>query len=135
MPGVEELLNISQADSIEHGLEILFCNPKLEVVALKKGSQGCSIITRQEQFDLGVYPVSIKDTTGAGDNFLAGVAYGLYHGWPMDQCMKMGNAVGGYSATALGCCSAGITLDIADRLMNDIGQAVFNPGKDILDIK
>ena len=39
MPGVEELLNITQACSVEKSVEKLFRNPKLEIIALKKRKQ------------------------------------------------------------------------------------------------
>lgn len=102
MPGVEELLNISQADSVAQGLEKLFRNPKLEIVALKKGSKGCTIITRQEQFDLGVYPVSIKDATGAGDSFDAAFLCALEEKLPLRNCAEIATAAAAINTAAFG---------------------------------
>jgi len=102
MPGVGELLNITQADTVENGLEKLFKNPKLEIVALKKGDQGCSIYTREEKFDLGVYPVTVKDTTGAGDSFDAAFLCGLIDGLPLVECAKMASAAAAINSAAFG---------------------------------
>ncbi len=57
------------------------------------------------------------DTTGAGDNFLAGVMYGLYHNYDIVKCMQLGNVLGGYSTTAIGCYGANITYEKAMELM------------------
>ena len=44
-----------------------------------------------------------KDSTGAGDAFLAGLMYGLYHGYPFADCVRFGNITGGKSVTGVGC--------------------------------
>ena len=41
--------------------------------------------------------------TGAGDAFLAGLMYGLYHGYPFADCVRFGNITGGKSVTGVGC--------------------------------
>ncbi|PSR21106.1 MAG: hypothetical protein C7B45_12130 [Sulfobacillus acidophilus] len=47
-------------------------------------------------------PAPIKDTTGAGDNFTAGVLAGLIHGVDLDQAVKLGSFCGRESVQALG---------------------------------
>jgi len=119
MPGVEELLNISQTDSVEQSLEKLFRNPKLEVVALKKGSKGCTIITRQEQFDLGVYPVSIKDATGAGDSFDAAFLCALEEKHPLRKCAEIASAAAAINTAAFGPMEGLISPENVMKMIHD----------------
>lgn len=49
------------------------------------------------------------DSTGAGDAFLAGFCYGLYHDYPFRECVKFGNVTGGKAVTAVGALSACVT--------------------------
>ncbi|MCR5688961.1 MAG: carbohydrate kinase family protein [Clostridiales bacterium] len=51
------------------------------------------------------------DSTGAGDAFLAGFCYGLYHGCSLRDCIEFGNITGGKAVTAVGALSAYVTED------------------------
>lgn len=46
------------------------------------------------------------DSTGAGDAFLAGFLYGLYHRFSFRDCILAGNITGGKAVTAVGALSA-----------------------------
>lgn len=46
------------------------------------------------------------DSTGAGDAFLAGFLYGLYHHYSFTDCLLLGNITGGKAVTAVGALSA-----------------------------
>ena len=50
------------------------------------------------------------DTTGAGDNFLTGIIYGLLTEEPLDRCVRLGNIFAGKSTTAVGCFGAALIL-------------------------
>jgi sugar/nucleoside kinase (ribokinase family) len=54
------------------------------------------------------------DTTGAGDNFITGIIYGLIKGHSINNCLKLGNVFAGYSTTKMGCYGAEITPEIID---------------------
>lgn len=43
------------------------------------------------------------DATGAGDAFLSGFMYGLYHDYPVEQCIRFGNVTGGICVQGMGC--------------------------------
>ena len=43
------------------------------------------------------------DATGAGDAFMAGFMYGLYHDYCPEDCIRLGNVTGGYCVQAVGC--------------------------------
>ena len=46
------------------------------------------------------------DSTGAGDAFFAGFAYGLMKDEPVEKCVLYGNITGGKCVTAVGCTTA-----------------------------
>ncbi len=56
------------------------------------------------------------DSTGAGDAFLGGVAYGLLQGWDIVRCVQMGNYTGGKATTAIGCLTARSSLEEFEAL-------------------
>ncbi|MBQ5970123.1 MAG: carbohydrate kinase family protein [Clostridia bacterium] len=49
------------------------------------------------------------DSTGAGDAFLAGFCYGLFHDASFRDCIAFGNITGGKAVTAVGALSAYVT--------------------------
>lgn len=53
-----------------------------------------------------LYRGAAGDSTGAGDAFLAGLMYGLYHAKPITQSIAYGNVTGGACVQQLGCLTA-----------------------------
>lgn len=47
-----------------------------------------------------------QDSTGAGDAFLSGLIYGLYHGYNFKESILFGNITGGKCITGTGCLTA-----------------------------
>ena len=73
-------------------------------VILKLGDQGCCYRSREikkEEY-LPAMKVDVIDTTGAGDNFVAGFLHGILHGWDLRKCCSFANAVGAISTTTIG---------------------------------
>jgi len=102
LPGVAELLSISGRDTIAEAVAACFENPTLEVIALKNGAEGCTIYTRDGNFSLGVYPVEVKDPTGAGDCFDGAFLCGLLEGKSLPEAARMGTAAAALNTAAFG---------------------------------
>ena len=102
MPGAEELMAIMQADTIGRAIEKAFENPVLEVIVLKDGGRGCRVITRDEDFSLPVCPVTVLDSTGAGDSFDAGFLTSYLGGQPLRRCAEIASAAGALNCAAFG---------------------------------
>lgn len=78
-----------------------------DTVVIKLGAEGCLLNHRGKETIVPSMPnVRAVDTTGAGDAFLAGFMYGLYHGAPPETCALYGNITGGTSVQAVGCLAA-----------------------------
>lgn len=73
-----------------------------ELVALKRGGEGCTLLTTDQQIDVPSYQVEVVDPTGAGDCFDAGVVVGLLEGLPLVEVGRLANACGALGATVKG---------------------------------
>jgi sugar/nucleoside kinase (ribokinase family) len=43
----------------------------------------------------------VQDTTCAGDCFAAGFLFGISHGWPLDESLRLANAAGALCTTQI----------------------------------
>ena len=56
------------------------------------GAQGSLIVTADETIEVPAVPVAdVVDTTGAGDQYAAGVLYGLTHGMSLSDSGMLGS--------------------------------------------
>jgi sugar/nucleoside kinase (ribokinase family) len=64
---------------------------KSRMACVTRGEQGSVITQGADRFAIPIYPVeTLVDTTGAGDQYAAGVLYGLARGLPLDHCGRLG---------------------------------------------
>ena len=64
-----------------------------ETVALTLGAYGALISNNGETFYIDPLPVSVEDTTGAGDAFAAGFLYGMTHDFSPLESGRIGAAL------------------------------------------
>lgn len=119
MPGLEELLVISGKTSVEDAVSSLFQNPLLKVVVLKNGSNGCQIITRDEQFSLPSCNITALDSTGAGDSFDAGFLTSYLQGKPLLDCAKIASATAALNCSAFGPMEGNITQEKVRKMVEE----------------
>ena len=75
-----------------------------DTVVIKLGADGCLLYKDGKETIVPPMPgVVAVDSTGAGDAFLAGFTYGLFHGADPATCALYGNITGGTSVQAVGC--------------------------------
>ena len=117
LPGVSELLMIAGEDTVEASVEKLFRNPRLEVIALKRGKHGCSIFTRSGKQDFGIYDIPPVDATGAGDCFDASFLLCYLEGRPMEECMKVATAAASLNTAAFGPMEGKVTPSLISNLI------------------
>ncbi len=145
--GVKVLLNTAPAHRLPEGLlelvDVLVCNlgearlltgsaedsspgeilerlyrlcPRMVVMTL--GGQGSLAKTPAGQIQAPAYPVEVKDTTGAGDAFVGGLAVALLEGKTPEQALRWGNAAGAIACQRLG---AQPSLPRRDEVLNLLG--------------
>jgi sugar/nucleoside kinase (ribokinase family) len=66
------------------------------VVIVKRGEQGSMLFTKGTEIELPAYRVAVRDTTCAGDSFVAGFLFGLSRGRPLAEAMRLGHLVQAY---------------------------------------
>ncbi|QTL97728.1 sugar kinase [Iocasia frigidifontis] len=119
LPGIEELLMITEEKNIKEAIKKSFRNPNLEVLALKNGSKGSTIYTRNQVVEMGVYEVEQLDPTGAGDCFDGAFIAGLVDGKNVLDAAKMGAAAGAINAAAFGPMEGDISIETVNKIIKD----------------
>jgi sugar/nucleoside kinase (ribokinase family) len=112
LPSASEAEVLTATDTAEDACEALL-QRGVETVALKRGEEGCRIITRGGTVDVPGYPVEAVDPTGAGDCFDAGFVVGLTEGLSMEECGRLANACGSAAATERGPMEGSLTREQA----------------------
>jgi tagatose kinase len=101
-PGERELQLLSGIDDLDCAARALFDRYPLELIAVKRGSRGCTIFTPDGKVDAPAFAVKEVDPTGAGDCFDAAFLCGLLDRQPVEQCARWGAAAGALNACAFG---------------------------------
>lgn len=118
MPGVSELKMITGKDTVEGAIEEAFKNPNLELLVLKNGSKGSRVYSPKGlELEMGVYPVTQLDATGAGDSFDAAFISGLVQGRGLEMAAKMGAAAGALNAAAFGPMEGNISVETVNEMI------------------
>jgi sugar/nucleoside kinase (ribokinase family) len=119
LPGVSELLMISEKTDVRAAVESCFTYPNLEIIALKNGAEGCTIFTRDDCVSLSAYQVEVKDPTGAGDCFDGAFLCGLLDGKDIRKAAEMANAAAALNTAAFGPMEGDINKKSVEKLINN----------------
>ncbi len=108
-PNKKEALKITGCSDVESAAAQL--KKHFGNVVLKLDKDGClGIEDGGEPFICkSIDSFKHKDSTGAGDAFLAGFCYGLFYDYPLKDCIEFGNITGGKAVTQTGALSAYVT--------------------------
>jgi sugar/nucleoside kinase (ribokinase family) len=90
-----------------------------QVVARKRGADGCTLYTQEDAVEVPAYQVEAVDPTGAGDCFDAGVVVGLIEGLPLEQVGRLANACGALGATRKGPMEGAFPREQVERFIRD----------------
>ena len=80
----------------------VFLDHGVKNVIIKLGKKGCYFRNREEAFFLPAFDVHAVDSTGAGDNFIAGFVSEILQGRPIRDALLFANACGAICTTAAG---------------------------------
>lgn len=102
VPNQKEALKITGTGTVEEAAEKL--SEYFSDVIIKLDKEGCLLKNKDGvQIIPPMKDVKAIDATGAGDAFLSGLMYGIYHGYPIEQCIRFGNVTGGTCVQGMGC--------------------------------
>jgi tagatose kinase len=107
LPGSSELFLFSSKKDIPGCADDLFERyPQLEIIAVKLGSKGAIVFTRDQKITVPVYPIervrNILDPTGAGDVYDAAFLCGLLEGKSIENSAHYAAKAGAINSTAFG---------------------------------
>ena len=108
LPNQTELCAIAGLGDTEAALDRLV--QRGPTVAVKLGSQGAIARRGDEVARVDSLPVTVVDTTGAGDSFDAGFIYGYLAGWDLSRSLQLACVCGALSTRAAGGTAAQPTL-------------------------
>lgn len=100
-PNETELTLLGEGRSIEGSLDYLLSHGAKAIVT-KCGRKGSILALPNKQVLVPAFDVQVKDTTGAGDSFNAGVLLGRLVGLSWEASVALGNALGGLVTTQEG---------------------------------
>jgi len=118
-PGPAELLMVSGKDTIEEAVCACFEHENLEIIALKDGSRGAAVYTREEKISIGAFSVEAKDPTGAGDCFDAAFLCGLLEGKSLRETVTQAGAAAALNVAAFGPMEGNISKKTIAKLMEE----------------
>jgi sugar/nucleoside kinase (ribokinase family) len=87
------------------------------VICVTLGVHGSMALDGDRLIHVPAFAVHAIDTTGAGDVFRAGFAYGALAGWPTADILRFANAAAAVSCTRLGAMAAIPTLSEVQTLL------------------
>ena len=76
-------------------------------VGVKVGGDGCYLLTKEYEGLIPSFQTPVLDTTGAGDNFMAGLIHGILSGWDLADSVTYANAAGARAVSRLGATDEG----------------------------
>ena len=99
----------------------VFLNAGVRNVIIKLGAEGCLLKGGNARLRLPAFPVKAVDTTGAGDQFLAGFVSEILRGAPLPEALQFANACGAVCTTAVG---AGTALKSREQVLQWMESAI-----------
>jgi ribokinase len=94
-------------------------NEGVQLTGIKLGEEGCYLADAKADCFYPAFNVEVKDTTGAGDSFSAGLLYGWLRGWELPACAVLGSALGALATTVHG---AGLALPTKAKILKFLGE-------------
>ena len=96
----EEIVSLFRVASFDEAVRQV--RGRVSVAALTRGARGSVVIAGDQEHTIDPFPVTVRDTTGAGDLYAAGFLHGLAQGWSLDRCGRLGSAAAAHIITRTG---------------------------------
>ena len=121
-PNETELTLLAEGRSIEESFDYLI-DKGANAIVTKRGYRDTILAVGHKRSPIPAFAVNVKDTTGAGDSFDAGVVLGRLVGLSWEASAALGNALGGLVSTQDG---AGATSLRRNDVAKLIERNLFN---------
>ena len=115
-PNETELSILTEGRPIEAALDYLM-EARANAVVTKCGRKGSILAVGNKRVRVPAFDINVKDSTGAGDSFNAGVVLGRLVGLSWEASAALGNALGGMATSHEGGAANSITRSSVVRLI------------------
>jgi len=123
LPTVAALLGIPTLTSTTLPLEAAYTLfsifPQCQLIAFTLGAKGSLLVTREDQVLHPGFPITVVDTVGAGDAFIAGVVHAYLHGASLAAMAEIGNLCGSFTAS-----QPAATPELSPEFLHRIAAAI-----------
>ena len=115
-PNETELTLLGEGRSMDDSLNYLL-DGRANAIATKCGHKGSVLAIGNKRINLPAFNINVKDTTGAGDTFNAGVVLGRLVGLSWEASVALGNALGGLATSQEGAGALSINRNVVAKLI------------------
>ena len=119
LPGEAELRMLSGMDDLQQAAARLFEAWPIELIVLKRGRRGSTILSRDKETRVPAFKIEEVDPTGAGDCFDAAFLCGLLDGKDLEESGRMAAAAGALNASAFGPMEGKISPSSVARIIEE----------------
>ena len=101
LPSIDEARYITgKSDEKDAAVELL--KRGVKTVVIKLGDKGCYVKSAKEEFYIDPFEVKARDTTGCGDNFVAGFIHSILKGTSLRESARFACATGAINSLEVG---------------------------------
>ncbi len=116
----EEACNYTGCREVE-AIADFYLSYGVEIAVIKLGAGGIFVKGQGQILRLPAHNVPrVVDTTGAGDAACGAFLYGYTHGWDLERCGRLANAVGGLTVQRMGGAEAVESLETTVAFMESL---------------
>ncbi|WP_316818515.1 carbohydrate kinase [Pedobacter nyackensis] len=122
---ITDWFDASCTNEIER-IELLFKRFDFREVIITKGSKGATYYTEAIRYDYPSYPVTVQDTVGSGDSFLAAFLAMKLSNEPLEDMLDYAVAMGAFITSKSGACPSYSKFDL-DRFIwqRNLSNSIF----------
>ena len=101
-----------------------FLSEGVKAAVLTRGAKGCLVFTGDKRFCQRAFKVEVIDSTGCGDAFHGGFAYGLLKDWPIEVTVEFASAVAALNCRRVGARAALPALNEVKEFLRARGSSL-----------
>ncbi len=110
------LIDIISLSEREYRVLVNLGNVADKTIILKKGSEGITVLSPSNSFtSSALHRGTIISDNGAGDSFNGGFLYGLLKGYPLDECIRIGQTCASWCLKSL----LNVNPDLSEKLIQN----------------
>ncbi|WP_343210216.1 carbohydrate kinase family protein [Anaerolentibacter hominis] len=121
LPSYVEALDLTGEEDVDKMTDV-FLSYGIKNVIIKLGTDGCLIRNANERYHIPIFPAECVDSTGAGDNFVAGFLTGVLKGWNLEKCGTFASAVGSIAIRGVGANTCVKNIEQVYQVMREAGR-------------